>query len=256
MSSGAGHPHRHLYVDGSTGVHDLPPETKIVGLVAFVLLVAVTPRELVGAFAVDALALGATAVAARVPLRRLATRLGAIVPFIAFAVFLPFLGDGAQTSVVGLELSVDGLWAAWNIIAKATLGASAAILVTATTPVPDLLAGLSRLRLPSALVGIVSFMFRYLDLIVDQFSRMRRAMAARAHDPRWITQVRPIAASAGTLFVRTYERGERIHGAMLARGYSGRMPGPAPTPRGASHWVTALLPATISALGLLAWTIT
>ena len=43
MSSGAGHPHRHLYVDGSTAVHDLPPETKIVGLLAFVVLVAVTP---------------------------------------------------------------------------------------------------------------------------------------------------------------------------------------------------------------------
>ena len=67
-------------------------------------------------------------------------------------------------------------------------------------------------------------MLRYIDVLVEQLGRMRRSMVARGHDPRWLWQIKPIASSAGALFVRSYERGERVHQAMLARGYSGVMP--------------------------------
>jgi cobalt/nickel transport system permease protein len=67
-------------------------------------------------------------------------------------------------------------------------------------------------------------MFRYLDLLVEEVGRLRIAMTARGHDPRWLWQARPLASAAGTLFVRSYERGERVHAAMLARGFTDRMP--------------------------------
>jgi cobalt/nickel transport system permease protein len=67
-------------------------------------------------------------------------------------------------------------------------------------------------------------MVRYLEVIVDELGRMRTAMAARGYDPRWLWQVRPIATSAGALFIRSYERGERVHAAMVSRGFSGVMP--------------------------------
>ena len=150
-------------------------------------------------------------------------------------------------------MSRDGLWATWNILAKAGLGATGSIIVTATTPIPDLLVGLSRLRVPAALIGIVGFMFRYLDLIVDDLGRTRRAMAARGHDPRWLWQARPLASSAGVVFVRTYERGERIHGAMAARGFDGVMPTlEAPPPRSVTAWITALVPAAVAGAAVLA----
>jgi cobalt/nickel transport system permease protein len=67
-------------------------------------------------------------------------------------------------------------------------------------------------------------MARYLDVIAAEAARMRVARLSRAHDPRWIWEARAVATSTGTLFVRSYERGERVHLAMLSRGYSGAMP--------------------------------
>jgi len=119
---------------------------------------------------------------------------------------------------------VQGLWAAWNIIAKAILGASVTIVLTATTEVPELIRGLGVLRVPTLFTSIAVFMIRYLELISDELRRMRVAMSARGYDPRWLAQARPIATSAGALFIRSYERGERIHDAMLARGFTGEMP--------------------------------
>ena len=80
-----------------------------------------------------------------------------------------------------------------------------------------------KLILPT-LTAIASFMIRYLELIAGELGRMRTAMTARGYDPRWLWQAKPIASSAGALFIRSYERGERVHAAMLARGYTGTMP--------------------------------
>ena len=123
--------------------------------------------------------------------------------------------------MLGLSLSEPGLWAAWNIVAKGTLGVLAAIVLASTTPVADLLLGLERLRVPRVLTSIAGFMVRYLDVIAGEAARMRIARASRGYDPRWLWQARAIAASAGTLFVRSYERGERVHLAMCSRGYAG-----------------------------------
>ena len=67
-------------------------------------------------------------------------------------------------------------------------------------------------------------MVRYSDVLLDELRRMRIARLSRGHDPRWLWQSRAIGATAGTLFVRSFERGERVHIAMLSRGYDGRMP--------------------------------
>ena len=98
---------------------------------------------------------------------------------------------------------------------------AASIVLAATTPVAELLRGLERLRVPRVLVAIAGFMVRYLDVIAGEVRRMRVARLSRGHDPRWIWQARAVAASAGTLFIRSYERGERVHLAMLSRGYAG-----------------------------------
>jgi cobalt/nickel transport system permease protein len=155
--------------------------------------------------------------------------------------------------VLGTSLSVDGVWATWNIVAKATLGATASIVLSATTAVPDLLHGLTRLRVPRVPVAIVAFMVRYLDLLAaDQLRRMRTAMTARCHDPRWLWQARPIASSAGVLFVRSYERGERVHQAMQARGYTGTMPELDDRRATGRDWASAAVPGIVAVAALVA----
>lgn len=213
-----------LYVAETSAVHRVDAPVKLLALVGFVIPVAVTPRHAVWAFVIHAVVLAAVVAAAGLPLRLIAARLVVIAPFLVAAALLPFIGDGDRTDIAGLSLSIDGSWAAWNIAAKAVLGATAGIVVAASTTVPDLLAGLGRLRVPAALVAIVGFMVRYLDVIADELGRMRTAMTARGPDPRWLWQARPIASSIGILFVRSYERGERVHLAMAARGFDGTMP--------------------------------
>lgn len=111
--------------------------------------------------------------------------------------------------MLGLSLSAPGLWAAWNILAKATLGVVASILLAATTEPRMMLLGAERLRLPRLLVQIATFMLRYLDVILDQMRRMRIARESRGFVARDLRQAPVLAKSAGALFIRAYERGER-----------------------------------------------
>ena len=78
--------------------------------------------------------------------------------------------------------------------------------------------------MPRPIVGIASFMVRYGEVLAGDVRRMRIARLSRGDDPRWLWQVAGIARTAGALFVRSYERGERVYVAMLARGYGFAQP--------------------------------
>ncbi|MFI6743345.1 cobalt ECF transporter T component CbiQ [Nonomuraea sp. NPDC050451] len=250
---GAGH-HHQLYLPGDSVVHRLPPQCKLLAVFAFAIVVVATPRERFWAFAVYAALLGAVAVAARVPLTHVLRRMVIEVPFVLFAFLIPVIGLGERTTVLGVSLSVPGLWAAWNILAKATLGVIASILLAATTEPRVILIGAQRLRLPALLVQIAMFMLRYMDVIVDEMRRMRVARESRGFEARDLRHIPVIARSAGALFIRSYERGERVHLAMLSRGYTGQMPMIQDISASVRQWGIALaLPAVALAIWGLSW---
>lgn len=229
--------HAHaLYVHGTSRVHALDAHVKVAAMLVFVLAVVATPREAFWAFGIYAILLGTAARAATIPIGFLVRRLLVLVPFVLFAFFLPFVGTGARTDVLGISLSTEGLWGAWTILAKATLGVTASIVMAATTEVPDILQGLDRLRVPRLITAIAGFMIRYLDVVLGEMHRMRIAMRSRGYDPRWIWQGRALATSAGALFIRSYERGERVYQAMVARGYEGQMPALSREPTSRGSW--------------------
>jgi cobalt/nickel transport system permease protein len=154
--------------------------------------------------------------------------------------------------VLGVHVAVEGLWGAWNVLAKATLGLAATVLLVSTTTPGDLLRGLDRLRVPPVFTAIAGFMLRYVEVIGGELRRMRVARISRAHDPRWIWQARAVAATAGTLFVRSFERGERVHLAMVSRGFDGtlrRQPGPPARP---AEWALALAVVAVAAAACVA----
>ncbi|MEY2437855.1 MAG: cobalt/nickel transport system permease protein [Acidimicrobiaceae bacterium] len=244
-----------LHHAGDSAVHRLPAEAKVAATVLFVFAVVATPRTAVWAFTADAALIAGVACLAHLPARYVLRRLRIELPFLAFAVFLPFVGPSPRSDLLGMSLSHSGLWAAWNIVAKGTLGVLAAIVLAATTPVAELLGGLERLHVPRVLVAITGFMVRYLDVIAGEAGRMRIARLSRGYDPRWIWQARGVAACAGSLFVRSYERGERVHLAMLSRGYTGAMPVLHDHRPARGSWAAAvLLPASAAAFAALAWT--
>nr|BFE86063.1 hypothetical protein GCM10020093_086640 [Planobispora longispora] len=141
--------------------------------------------------------------------------------------------------MAGLSLSLPGLWAAWNILAKATLGVVASVLLAATTEPRMLLLGAQRLRLPPLMVQIAMFMLRYMDVILDEMRRMRVARESRGFTARDVRHIPVVARSAGALFIRSYERGERVHLAMLSRGYTGSMPVIHDLTASARQWLAA-----------------
>lgn len=207
-----------------TVVHRAPAHVKVVALVGFVLAVVAVPARTVWPFVAQLALVLVVVRVARVPWTLLVR--GALIetPFLAFALLMPFVATGPTTTVLGITVSEAGLWGTWSLVAKGTLGVLAALTLASTTTPTELLAGLRRLRLPAQLVDIMGFMIRYLDVVAEQWRRMAIARASRGFVAATPASWPALARSLGGLFIRSYERGERVHLAMLSRGYTGAMP--------------------------------
>jgi cobalt/nickel transport system permease protein len=225
-----------------------------VALLAFVLVVVVTPRERLWAFAVYAALLATVAAVARIRYGLVLRRTLIEVPFVAFALLMPFVATGEKVTVLGLEVSQHGLWGAWNILAKGTLGVIASVLMAATTEPRLLLLGIERLRMPQLITQIASFMLRYSEVVAGELRRMKMARAARGFEARDLRDAGVLARSLGALFLRSYERGERVHLAMVSRGYEGRMPVLYDVSASLRQWsLASALPLTAALVALVAW---
>jgi cobalt ECF transporter T component CbiQ/cobalamin biosynthesis protein CbiM len=243
-----------LHVDRDSAVHRMAPEVKIAALVLVTVVMVLTPREAFWAFGGYAALLAVVAALARVRPGWLLKRSLIEVPFVAIALALPFFGQGETVAVFGLSLHVEGLLGAWNILVKGTLGVWASLLLAATTTPRDLILGLDRLRCPQIFTQIATFMLRYLEVLGGEARRMRVARISRGYDPRFLWQVKAFATGVGALFLRAFERGERVYLAMVSRGYTGRLPAPEGPGAGALQWgAAALLPLTAAAIAVLAW---
>jgi cobalt/nickel transport system permease protein len=250
---GAGHSHP-LHLPGTSPVHRLPAEVKIVAAFLGVVCVVLTPREAFPVFAGHLVVLAVVWAIARIPPGWMARRALIEAPFVVLAVLLPLTGPDPRVEWLGVALSEPGLLGAWNILVKGTLGVLTSLTLAATTPLRDLLLGLQRLRAPAIVVTITTLMLRYADVIAAEARRMRLARISRGHDPRFLWQAGATARGIGTLFVRSYERGERVHLAMLSRGWAGRMP-PMGTERTTGrHWLAGTAPVVAAAaLAVTGW---
>ena len=250
---GAGHAHP-VYRERRTPLHALPAHVKLVAVVAFVFVVVATPGTWYLAFAGYLAILGTVAATARLTLGFILSRLAVELPFVVFAVLLPFVARGPEIEILGVSVSEPGLLAGIALLMKATLSVIASILFAATTSPREMVRGLERLRLPQIMVQILTFMLRYLDVVSGDLRRMRIARESRAFTARHLGHLRVVGHAAGSLFIRSYERGERVHLAMLSRGYNGRLPVTEQVRVPPSVWVRALaVPAAALSVLLTGW---
>jgi cobalt/nickel transport system permease protein len=176
---------------------------------------------------------GAAVVAHLGPLRTVRSAFFAL-PFMLAALPLVFTrpGDPLATIDLGpltLTISGQGLTEFATIALNSWISVQAALLLAFTTPFHDLIDALRELRLPRVMVSIIGFMYRYLAVMGDEAERMARARSARSADPtgrgggtvRWRASV--TGRMVGSLFLRSYERSERIYSAMQARGFDGEL---------------------------------
>jgi len=102
---------------------------------------------------------------------------------------------------------------------RSSLCVATMVLLANTTPFPELLGVLRRMKMPSLLVTTIALMHRYLFVLGDEAMRMRRARASRTFTSSRMQAMKSIASVIGRLFVRAHERSERIYAAMCARGW-------------------------------------
>lgn len=231
------------YRPGDSPVHRLDPRVKLVLTLLFILTANVpgtveTPgtSQWFAFGALEGLILLAIGMS-RVGLGLVQKRSALALPFLLAALTVIFArpGDMEHGPVVPLPgtpwaVSEAGLWRFLSIAARLYLSVQAAVLLAATTPFPDLLWGMRALRVPRLLVAIGGFLYRYLFVLADEARRMLQAREARSGvlegrrgggTVAW--RARVTGAMAGTLFLRAYERSERIWAAMVARGYDGEV---------------------------------
>ena len=223
----------------------MPSHLKILAALLFIFVGVATPITNWPAFLLYFLLIFAAAMAAKLSLRTLLSRAVIEVPFIFFAILMPFFGKGDQVEVGPFNLYLDGIEAALSIVAKGTLGVLTAVILSTSTTAREILRGLERLKLPRMMVQIATFMLRYINVISDEMERMKVARESRGFEAKGVQHWKILATVAAALFIRSYERGERIHLAMLSRGYVGELPQEARKKIAITQWLSALsLPVT------------
>ena len=220
------------YLPGDSIVHRADPKLKLVLTLAFILATATLPTGAWVGFAPMFGIVWGAVLLSRLSVPRIAFRSTIALPFAMMA--LPTIFNRAGDVVfelglglVTLEATTEGLTFFATVLLKSWASVTAAVLLTASTPQIDLLRALRAVRVPSILVTIVSMTYRYLFVLADEAHRMMRARESRSASAgrgsggsvAW--RARVTGNMAGSLFVRSLDRSDRIYLAMLARGYDG-----------------------------------
>lgn len=201
-------------------IHRLDPRAKTIAVVAYSIALISLPRYAIPSpwyaiFPAILLLWGG------IPLRFVAKHTLLVSPFILFAAVLSPVFD--RTPIFVGHVMMRGGWVtAISLMIRFVLGMAALIGLASTTRFPELLKGLEQMHVPRILITQLRFLYRYLFVLVDEAMHMRQARQARdAGKGPWLGRWRAGGGQIGVLFLRTLETAERMHLAMIARGYDG-----------------------------------
>lgn len=222
------------YLEGESRLHRADARVKLITALGFIFALASIPPGKWLAFGAMLALVWLAAGVSGVGLPRILLRSLVALPFILIALPTVFTRAGVPLFEIDLALFTaaatrEGLEFFASVLLKSWGSVTAAVVLTATTPALRLLEALRALRMPAILVAIVMLMYRYLFVLVDEAQRMMRARAARSaavgrkSGGTLIWRAKSAGGMAGSLFIRTLDRSERIYMAMLARGYDGSL---------------------------------
>ena len=201
------------YARGDTLCHRWPALFKLGLTLAVILTAVLLPISQWPVLGCLACIVFAGLSVARIPMAYLVRRLVFLTPMLAGVAVSVLLSQGPA----GLELAA-------TIVARALVAFLAGVWLVNVTPFEELLLAAQRLGMPSLLAAMLAMMYRYLFVIFDELAKMNTARRARSFGGRnvvreWIDSAQLI----GRLLIRSVDRAERIHGAMCARGWQGRV---------------------------------
>ena len=214
----------HLSLHKESVLKNIKPELKILSTFLIVISIAFSDVENLFQILSHSLIVFLILFISKIPLKIYLKRLTIDIPFIIFALILPFLSSENNDIVYtlfGIDVYQTGLEDMFGILFKATLGVTMGIVLTAVTTTIELIYGLQKLKLPQIIIAIMSFAIRYIDVFIDEFKRVRISMRSRGYQEKGIKGLIPIAYASGAMLIRGYERGERVYLSMISRGFNG-----------------------------------
>lgn len=210
-------------------IHQIEPRIKIIVFFTYILCVVLTSPRQTAQFLAYFVLIFAVAIISCVSLFYILKHSLIIIPFAALtAIFIPFFKEGKiagsyNLGIFELTLTYNGLWILWGVLIKSWLSVLAMIILSSTTKFADLLKGAEKLYIPRIFLMMLSFMYRYIFVLIGEAMRMRRAWESRYFGGRIIAQVKVFANFIAMLFIRAFERGERVYIAMCSRGFEGKI---------------------------------
>ncbi len=212
--------------------HELTAKTRLIIALILLLGTVLTPNASWNTWLVYGIAIFILVLITKVKIHILIKRVAIESVFLGVVLVGTLFRGGGEVlwSWGWLQISLEGLVILGSIFIKAFLSLTLMNLLTMTTSIPDLLNALLGLRTPPLLVAIMVSMYRYINVLIRETQAMQRAAASRNFRGKDQWQRLVIGNIIGSLFVRTYDRGDRIYQAMLARGYQG-IPTPEISPK-------------------------
>ncbi|HEX7319242.1 MAG TPA: cobalt ECF transporter T component CbiQ [bacterium] len=217
------------HADLKSILHRRDPRVKTIIFMAFIISIIFTDSGSYSLFAAYGGMILLLIILSRIPLLFLFKRSLVVIPFVlVIAAFIPFFKKGHviggfSLGVLKLTVTYDGLMVLWNVFIKSYLCAFCMILLTSSTRFTDLLKGIERLHCHKLIVMVLSFMYRYAFVFEDEMEMMQQAKLSRTvGGSRWF-HFKILANMLGSLFVRSYERGEAVYLAMCSRGFNGEI---------------------------------
>jgi len=223
------------YHETNSFIHRLDPRVKVSATLAFILSNALLPDGAWMAFGFSWLFLLLANAVAEIGLGFTLKRSFVALPFalIAITVLISVPGEPlTKFHFLTWDLTITdaGLLRFVSIVIRSWLSVQMAILLVAATRFPDIVHALEHLRVPSILTTIIAFLYRYLFVLVDEVFRLLRAREARSAAVPGVRSGGSVVWRAGVagnmagqLFLRSYERSDRVYNAMLSRGYTGHL---------------------------------
>jgi cobalt/nickel transport system permease protein len=250
-----------LYRPKISLIHATDARVKLILTLGFIVCLSLLPAGAWPAYVLFLAVSISAAVLSRLGVDTVLGRALISLPFVLAALPLLFSGPAPYNifPLYGFEIQISqsGLARFLSIALKSWIAVQAAVVLAGSTPFNDLLAAMQQLKVPRLFVAIVALMWRYLFVLVDEVIRMLRARSSRSAPipgtgkagGSMMWRARVTGGMAGSLFLRSLERSDRVYAAMLARGYNGSLPvgRTAPLSRGESF----LLPAGLVVLALM-----
>jgi cobalt/nickel transport system permease protein len=212
------------FLDRDAGIdsplHRLDPRGKLVLFFSAVVIVASEPPGELAAYPYYFAAIAALALVSRIPAGRLARRCLAAAPFLLMAAVLPWTAQALGESGAAHDAVRFGA----SVLLRGFASILLLVLLTSTSAFHHLLWGLRKLHAPEVLGQIVTLMYRQLFILLEEWRRTNQARECRSAGRLQLSRTSVYGKQLGVIFLRSWDRAERVHAAMMVRGFDGRLP--------------------------------